>query len=141
MITFEKGKKHEKDVVIKINGHKFTYHELAEVCVWICRNEDNIYPYPYQGGQKPIEFLVECMKQREVTDNILNRHQLNSENKPNVKWLFTPEWMSEEEKLKYGITETQKSSPEKKSLSGIIDFPVPAPPLPKSVEEKSSGNS
>jgi hypothetical protein len=81
------------------------------------------------------------MKQREVTDAILNKHQLNSENKPNIKWFFIPEWMSEEEKLKYGIEETQKSSPEQKSLSGVIDFPVPTPPLPKSVEEKSSGNS
>jgi len=126
MITFEKGKKAEGDLIVKINGHQLTYRELAEICVQLCKNEDKIYPFPYQGGSYLKNFLVECMDARDVTGGVLNKYHLNEKKEPEIK----PE-----------PEETQKSSPEKKSLSGVIDFPVPAPPMPKSVEEKSSGNS
>jgi hypothetical protein len=120
MITFEKGKKAKGDLIVKINGHQLTYRELAEICVQLCKNEDKIYPFPYQGGSYLKNFLVECMDSRDVTGGVLNKYHLND---------------------KKESEETQKSSPEKKLLSGVIDFPVPAPPMPKSVEEKSSGNS
>ena len=129
MITFEKGKKAEGDLIVKINGHQLTYRELAEICVQLCKNEDKIYPFPYQGGSYLKNFLVECMDARDVTGGVLNKYHLNDKKEPNPM----PESVSNRPKPE----ETQKSSPEKKSLSGVIDFPVPAPPMPKSVEEKS----
>jgi hypothetical protein len=132
MITFEKGKKAKDDLIVKINGHQLTYRELAEICVQLCKNEDKIYPFPYQGGSYLKNFLVECMDARDVTGGVLNKYHLNEKKEPEVS-------MKEHEGYPMDTTpeETQKSSPEKKSLSGVIDFPVPAPPMPKSVEEKS----
>jgi hypothetical protein len=129
MITFEKGKKSKDDLIVKINGHQLTFRELAEICVQFCNNEDRIYPFPFRGGSYLKNFLVECIDARDVTGGVLNKYQLNDKKEPAIKY------------IKQETDETQKSSPEQKSLSGVIDFPVPTPPLPKSVEEKSSGNS
>ena len=139
MITFEKGKKAKDDLIVKINGHQLTYRELAEICVQLCKNEDKIYPFPYQGGSYLKNFLVECMDARDVTGGVLNKYHLNDKKEPEIKPKTNP--MPESLSNRPEPEETQKSSPEKKSLSGSINFPVPAPPLPKSVEEKSSGNS
>ena len=139
MITFEKGKKAKGDLIVKINGHQLTYRELAEICVQLCKNEDKIYPFPYQGGSYLKNFLVECMDARDVTGGVLNKYHLNEKKEPEIK--PEPNPMPESVSNRPKPEETQKSSPEKKSLSGVIDFPVPAPPMPKSVEEKSSGNS
>ena len=85
MITFEKGKKAKDDLIVKINGHQLTYRELAEICVQLCKNEDKIYPFPYQGGSYLKNFLVECMDARDVTGGVLNKYHLNDKKEPEKK--------------------------------------------------------
>ena len=78
MITFKQGNKHKNDKVVFINGHKITYKELAQICVTFCKNEDNIYPPPfYLGGQYFIDFITECMNERCVSEEILEKYKLN----------------------------------------------------------------
>jgi len=76
MIKVKRGKKHPKDKIVLVNDHQITFEELAKICVIFCQNEDNIYPYPAQGGQYLIDFLTECMEKRQVTENIIQKYQL-----------------------------------------------------------------
>ena len=77
MIEYTKGNKAEGDLIVRVNGHQITFKELAEICIQLCKNEDNNYPFPALGGTYLRNFLLECIDAREVTDAILNRYQLN----------------------------------------------------------------
>ena len=77
MIKYTKGNKAEGDLIVRVNGHQITFKELAEICIQLCKNEDNNYPFPALGGTYLRNFLLECIDAREVTDAILNRYQLN----------------------------------------------------------------
>ena len=76
MIRAIRGNKHEKDVIILVNGHQITYKELAKICVAFAKNEDYIYPPPAKGGQYFIDFLNECLEKREVTEEIIKEYKL-----------------------------------------------------------------
>ena len=77
MIEYIKGRKHPKDMVVLVNGHKVTYREWIEVFLQLCKNEDNIYPKPrYLGRYKLIHFLHKCLKANAVTDEILEEYGL-----------------------------------------------------------------
>ena len=77
MIEVIKGSKHEKDKIVLINGHQITYKELACICVMFAKNEDNVYPPPAKGGEYFIEFLNECLKERKVSKDILQKFKLS----------------------------------------------------------------
>lgn len=82
MIEIKQGKKHKKDKIVLVNGHQITYKELAEICVMFCKNEDTIYPPPlYYGGQYFIDFMIECLNARAVTDDILKKYKLYENNR------------------------------------------------------------
>ena len=77
VIEYLKGRKHPKDKVVLVNGHKVTFREWIEVFLQLCKNEDNIYPRPkYLGRYKLIHFLHECLRADKVTNEILNKYDL-----------------------------------------------------------------
>ena len=77
MIEYKKGKKHEKDKIVLVNGHQITYKELAEICIIFYENENNIYPPPrFLGGEYFANFIRECLDARIVTPEILKKYKL-----------------------------------------------------------------
>jgi len=78
LYTTKPGKKHEKDLIVQIwgKGQLITFKELAEICVILCKNEDNIYPPPAKGGLYLKDFLNECIDKREVTEDLLKKYKL-----------------------------------------------------------------
>ena len=77
MIEYKKGKKHEKDKIVLVNGHQITYKELAERCITFYQNENNIYPPPrFLGGEYFANFIRECLSTGKVTKEILTKYKL-----------------------------------------------------------------
>ena len=132
MIEYSKGNKAEGDLIVRVNGHQLTFKELAEICVQLCKNEDKIYPFPYQGGAYLTNFLVDCMDAREVSDAILNKYHLNE----------TPKNGSSKnlqlEKSNFNSDKgEQEKTVEEKSFS-VHDRPNP---MPESMSDRPTKNS
>ncbi len=84
MIEYKKGKKHENDKIVLVNGHQITFKELAEIMIVFYNNEENIYPRPrFMGGEYFANFIRECLATKAVTEAILKKYKLddNSRNK------------------------------------------------------------
>jgi len=76
-IRYEKGTKSPNDKKVFINNYQITFRELAQCCVVLCQNEDEIYPKPrYRGGDMLKDFLVECIDGRDVTKELLEKYKL-----------------------------------------------------------------
>ena len=80
-ITYHKGNKGVDDWVIEAWGRRITFEEVAQLIVELYKNEDRIYPPKklggrFEGGDKLVKFLLECIIQGSVTWKILRKHKL-----------------------------------------------------------------
>lgn len=80
-ITYVKGHKGNDDWVIEAWGKRITFEEVAQLIIELYKNEDRIYPPrrlggKYDGGDKLVKFLLECIINGAVTWKILRKHKL-----------------------------------------------------------------
>ena len=45
---FVKGRKSDKDVIMKFNGLPVKFEDVAKMCLFFMKNDDNLYP-PEKG--------------------------------------------------------------------------------------------
>ena len=68
---FVKGRKSPKDFIMKFNGVAVKFEDVAKMCLFFMKNEDNLYPPSkgFKGAELFKEYMYEVLETREIPKN------------------------------------------------------------------------
>ena len=68
---FVKGRKSPKDIIMKFNGLPVKFEDVAKMCLFFMKNEDNLYPPErgYKGAKLFQEYIMDVLETREIPQN------------------------------------------------------------------------
>ena len=67
---FVKGRKSPKDFIMKFNGVAVKFEDVAKMCLFFMKNEDNLYPPPkFKGAELFKEYMYEVLETRQIPTN------------------------------------------------------------------------
>lgn len=68
---FVKGRKSDKDVIMKFNGLPVKFEDVAKMCLFFMKNEDNLYPPEkgFKGAKLFKEYITDVLETREIPQN------------------------------------------------------------------------
>ena len=60
---FVKGRKSDKDVIMKFNGLPVKFEDVAKMCLFFMKNEDNLYPPEkgFKGAKLFKEYITDVL--------------------------------------------------------------------------------
>ena len=68
---FVKGRKSPNDMIMLFNGLPVKFEDVAKMCLFFMKNEDNIYPPEkgFKGAKLFIEYMYEVLETRQIPKN------------------------------------------------------------------------
>ena len=68
---FVKGRKSPKDHIMLFNGLPVKFNDVAKMCLFFMKNEDNLYPPEkgFKGAKLFKEYIMEVLETREIPQN------------------------------------------------------------------------
>jgi|TARA_R110000782_G_scaffold219427_4_gene306783 hypothetical protein len=68
---FIKGRKSEKDCIMLFNGIAVKFEDVAKMCLFFMKNEDNIYPPEkgFKGAELFKQYIKEVLDTRDIPNN------------------------------------------------------------------------
>ena len=65
---FVKGRKSSKDMIMKFNGIAVKFEDVAKMCLFFMKNEDNLYPpsQGFKGAELFKSYIREVLETREI---------------------------------------------------------------------------
>ena len=68
---FVKGRKSPKDMIMKFNGIAVKFEDVAKMCLFFMKNEDNLYPpsQGFKGAELFKSYIREVLETWEIPKN------------------------------------------------------------------------
>ena len=68
---FVKGRKSPKYIIMKFNGIAVKFEDVAKMCLFFMKNEDNLYPpsQGFKGAELFKSYIREVLETREIPKN------------------------------------------------------------------------
>ena len=68
---FVKGRKSPNDYIMKFNGIAVKFEDVAKMCLFFMRNEDNLYPPEkgFKGADLFKNYIQDVLETREIPSN------------------------------------------------------------------------
>ena len=65
---FVRGRKSPKDMIMKFNGIAVKFEDVAKMCLFFMKNEDNLYPpsQGFKGAELFKNYMYEVLETREI---------------------------------------------------------------------------
>ena len=68
---FVRGRKSPKDIIMKFNGLAVKFEDVAKMCLFFMKNEDNLYPpsQGFKGAELFKSYMYDVLETREMPSN------------------------------------------------------------------------
>ena len=76
---FVRGRKSPKDIIMKYNGLPVKFEDVAKMCLFFMKNEDNLYPpsQGFKGAELFKNYIQDVLTTREIPKNSKYRIKKN----------------------------------------------------------------